>query len=95
VIGILDRDTFIKALTKEGQNTLVTEVMRRDVPDVDTHDMVDLALSRLNESGAKTLPVTHAGQLAGLITSENITEFLMIRAALRKAPSRIVWINHP
>jgi len=41
------------------------------------------------------LPVTHAGQLAGLITSENITEFLMIRAALRKAPGRIVWINHP
>jgi Zn-dependent protease/predicted transcriptional regulator len=95
VIGILDRETFIKALTKKGENTLVTEVMRRDVPEVDTHEMVDSALSRLNESGAKTLPVTHAGQLVGLITSENITEFLMIRAALRKAPNRIVWINHP
>jgi Zn-dependent protease/predicted transcriptional regulator len=95
LIGILDREAFIKALAKKGQNVLVTEVMRRGVPEVDTHEMVESALSRLNESGAKTLPVTHAGQLVGLITSENITEFLMIRAALRKAPSRIVWVNHP
>jgi Zn-dependent protease len=94
LIGILDRETFIKALAKKGQSALVTEVMRRGVPEVDTHEMVESALARLNESGAKTLPVTHAGQLVGLITSENITEFLMIRAALRKAPSRIVWVNH-
>jgi Zn-dependent protease/predicted transcriptional regulator len=85
LIGILDRETFIKALTKKGQNAFVTEVMRRDVPEVDTHEMVETALARLNESGARTLPVTHGGELAGLITSENITEFLMIRSALRKA----------
>jgi len=89
LIGILDRETFIKALAKKGQGAPVTEVMRRDVPEVDTHEMVESALSRLNESSAKTLPVTHAGQLVGLITSENITEFLMIRSALRKAPNGI------
>lgn len=87
IIGILDRETFIKALTNKGQNAPVTEVMRRDVPEVDTHEMIESAISRLNESGARTLPVTHAGQLVGVITSENITEFLMIRSALRKASS--------
>ncbi len=90
LVGILDRETFIKALTKNGQNAPVTEVMRSDVPEVDTHEMVESALARLNESGIKTLPVTHAGQLVGLITSENITEFLMIRSALRKAPTALV-----
>jgi predicted transcriptional regulator len=45
--------------------------------------MVETAVARLQESGAKTLPVMHAGQLVGLITSENITEFLMIRSALK------------
>jgi Zn-dependent protease len=85
VVGILDRDTFISALSKNGQNTPVVEVMHRNVPEIDSHDMVETALSRLQESGSKTLPVTHGGRLVGLITSENITEFLMIRTALRTA----------
>jgi Zn-dependent protease len=85
VVGILDRDTFITALSKNGQNTLVAEVMHRDVPEVDSHDMVEKALMRLQESGSKTLPVTHDGRLVGLITAENITEFLMIRSALGTA----------
>jgi Zn-dependent protease/predicted transcriptional regulator len=87
VLGVLERDTFIKALARSGQNEPVVEVMRRGVPEVDTHDMVDSAFARLEQSSAKTLPVTHAGKLAGLITSENITEFLMIRSALRTAPT--------
>jgi Zn-dependent protease/CBS domain-containing protein len=88
VIGILERDTFIRALAKGGQNQPVLDVMRRNVPEVDTHEMVESALGRLQQSGAKTLPVTHAGRLAGLITSENITEFLMIRSALQAVPTR-------
>ena len=86
VIGILERDACIQALARAGQGESVTAVMRRGVPEVDTHEMVESALSRLQASGSKTLPVTHAGQLAGLLTSENITEFLMIRRALRGAP---------
>jgi Zn-dependent protease/predicted transcriptional regulator len=85
VVGVLDRDTFISALSKNGQATQVCAVMRHDRADVDASDTADLALKRLQESGSKTLPVTHAGRLVGLITSENITEFLMIRSALRKA----------
>ena len=85
VVGILDRDTFISALSKNGQNTSVAEVMHRNVPEIDSHDMVETALTRLQESGSKTLPVTHGGRLVGLITAENITEFLMIRSALRTA----------
>jgi Zn-dependent protease/CBS domain-containing protein len=88
LVGILDRETFIKALAKSGQTGLVAEVMRRGIPEVDTHEMIDSALERLNNNSAKTLPVTHAGQLVGLITSENITEFLMIRTALHAAPNR-------
>ncbi len=85
VVGVLERDAFLTALARSGQSELVANVMRRHVPEIDTHEMVEAALTRLEESGAKTLPVTHAGQLAGLITSENITEFLMIRSALRAA----------
>ncbi len=55
--------------------------------------MVEPALLRLQETNAKALPVVHNGQFVGLITSENITEFLMIRSALKAAnaiPNSIV-----
>lgn len=85
VAGILERDAFIKALSQQGQGIPVVDVMRGNVPEVDSHEMVETALTRLQESGSKTLPVMHAGQFIGLITSENITEFLMIRSALKAA----------
>ncbi len=84
-VGVLTRDDFIKALSQHGQNTPVGEVIRRNIPTVDSHEMVEMALMRLQESGAKTLPVMHRGRFVGLVTSENITEFLMIRSALRTA----------
>jgi CBS domain-containing protein len=84
-VGVLTRDDFIRALSQQGQNTPVAEVIRRNVPTVDSHEMVEMALMRLQESGAKTLPVMHRGRFVGLVTSENITEFLMIRSALKTA----------
>jgi Zn-dependent protease len=93
VLGILERDTFINALARRGQSVPVVDVMRPNLPSVDSHEMVETALMRLQESGAKALPVVHGGQLVGLITTENITEFLMIRSALKAAnavPNSIV-----
>jgi predicted transcriptional regulator len=84
-IGVLTRDDFIKALSQQGQNTPVVDVIRRNIPSVDSHEMVETALMRLQESSAKTLPVMHGGRFVGLVTSENITEFLMIRSALKTA----------
>lgn len=84
-VGVLTRDDFIRALSQHGQNTPVGDVIRRNIPSVDSHEMVETALTRLQESGAKTLPVMHGGRFVGLVTSENITEFLMIRSALRTA----------
>lgn len=84
-IGVLTRDDFIRALSQQGQNTPVADVIQRNIPSVDSHEMVETALMRLQESGAKTLPVMHGGRFVGLVTSENITEFLMIRSALKTA----------
>ena len=83
IAGILDRDAFMKALTEHGQSAPVMDFVRQDLPVVDSYEMLEPVLTRLQESGSKTLPVTHGGQLVGLITMENITEFLMIRSALQ------------
>lgn len=87
VAGILERDAFIKALTQHGQSAPVMDFIRRDLPEVDSYEMIEMALTRMQETGAKTLPVMHGGQLVGMVTAENITEFLMIRSALKTASS--------
>jgi Zn-dependent protease/CBS domain-containing protein len=89
VVGILDRDTFMKALSERGDGTLVADIMRRDITEIDSHEMVEAALQRLQENSSKTLPVTHNGLLVGLVTSENITEYLMIRSAMRSGRSAV------
>ncbi|HRQ24744.1 MAG TPA: CBS domain-containing protein [Anaerolineales bacterium] len=89
VVGVLTRDDFLAALTRDGQNIAVSAVMKTNLPEVDSYEMVETALTRIQESGVPALPVTHGGQLVGIITSENITEYLMIRSALRSAASGI------
>lgn len=89
VVGVLTRDDFLSALTQHGQNIAVSAVMKTNLPEVDSYEMVEAALQRIQESGVPALPVTHAGRLVGIVTSENITEYLMIRSALRSAAGGI------
>ncbi len=83
VVGLLLRDTLLSTLSNQGQGISVAETMLPNPPVIDSHEMIEAALLRLQENKLKTLPVTHDGQLVGLITSDNITEFLMIRSAMR------------
>jgi CBS domain-containing protein len=93
VLGVVTRDDFLAALTRHGQNVAVSSVMRGSLPNVDSYEMIENALMRIQESGVPALPVTHAGQLVGIVTSENITEYLMIRSALRKAAVGIPYLG--
>jgi Mg/Co/Ni transporter MgtE len=56
--------------------------MQTDVKFADSHEMLEAVLARLEQLGLRTMPVTHNGQLVGLITLDNIGEFIMIQAAL-------------
>jgi Zn-dependent protease/CBS domain-containing protein len=85
VIGVVTRDDFIMALTRHGESIAISAIMKKDLPEVDSYEMVENALVRIQESGVPALPVTHAGQLVGIVTAENITEYLMIRSALKRA----------
>lgn len=85
VIGVVTRDDFIMALTRHGEGIAISAIMKKDLPEVDSYEMVENALARIQESGVPALPVTHAGQLVGIVTTENITEYLMIRSALKRA----------
>ncbi len=83
VVGILLRSDLVVALAQRDQSSPVSEVMRRGFQTVEATEMLESALSRLTESDCPMLPVTRDGDLVGLVTMENVGEFVMIQAALK------------
>ncbi len=75
-------------LSRGGHYEAVADVMQRDFQWADADEMLEPALARMQNAGFSTIPVTLRGSLVGLLTSENIREFLMIQSAMRKAPGR-------
>jgi CBS-domain-containing membrane protein len=87
LVGILQRTDLSAALGQYGPETPVGEVMQRDFVTVDPHDMLHTAFSKLQECDCHTLPVVHGGSLLGLLTTDSLSEVLMIRQALREQRS--------
>jgi Zn-dependent protease len=82
VAGVLTRGDLLIALAQRGQETPVVDVMRREIQTVDSSEMLETAFGRLQTCECHTLPVMHRGQLVGLITMDNVGEFVAIQAAL-------------
>lgn len=86
VIGMLNRKDLMAALAATGADTPVSATMQREFAVVQATDPLEPILERLSEINAQTIPVLRDGRLAGLITLENLSEFMMIQAALRTSP---------
>jgi Zn-dependent protease/CBS domain-containing protein len=83
VVGVLTRNDLVTALSNAGPATPVGDAMHRDYVSTDPREMLERAFERLQECHCHTLPVVRNGELVGLLTSENVTEALMIQEALR------------
>ncbi|MFH1981523.1 MAG: site-2 protease family protein [Pseudomonadota bacterium] len=80
--GVLTQTDLIKALSNGGSRATVASVLRKDFVAVDYYDMLDAAFEKLNTCECHTLPVTHNGELVGLVTMDNLGEYMRIQAAL-------------
>ena len=67
--------------------TRVGDVMRSEFPVVDPSEMLEIAFLKLQTSDCHTLPVLQGGQLTGLLTMDNVGEFMRIQAAMSRARS--------
>lgn len=88
VLGLLAHEQLFEALRSRGEDTLVSEVMNRQIRTVSADEPLDLALTRAEPGFSTTLPVLWQGRFVGLLTAENIGELVMIRAALGGSQSR-------
>ena len=85
VIGVLTQADMLAALSQSGPHAAIRDVMQTDVQMVDSHEMLESVLARLEECACRTLPVTYNGQLVGIVTMDNVAEFLRIQAALESS----------
>jgi Zn-dependent protease/predicted transcriptional regulator len=89
VVGVLTRGDLLIALAQRGQEIPVVDVMRRDFQTVDPSEMLETAFARLQTCECHTLPVVHRGRLVGLVTMDNVGEFVAVQTALVQRPAKV------
>ncbi len=81
VIGMLTRRDLMTALKHQGEQTRVADVMHTDFLTADPSEMMEQVFARLSQRDCRSLPIVQGGQLVGLVTMDNLGEFLMVDAA--------------
>lgn len=78
VVGLLGRNLLLKALASEGPDAYVAGVMDRDFVSIDPSADLARVLPMMARAGRCALVMDHA-QLLGLLTTDNLSEFLVLR----------------
>ena len=89
VVGILTRADLLIALAQQGEQAVVSDVMQRDFQTADPKEMIDVVLQRLQNRKCHTVPVLRRERLIGLITMENVGEFISVQVARGSATTPI------
>ena len=82
VVGVLTRADLLRGLSEKGGDASVAAAMTPRFETVQSSEMLDGAFQRLQGSACPALPVLQGEQLVGVLTPDNVGEFLAIRSAL-------------
>ncbi len=92
ITGLLTRKDALTALAGGHTGARVGDVMQRECPVVDESEMLEDTFLRMREGDCSTLPVVSDGRLVGMVTLENVGEWIMIHSALDRRGGRMVRI---
>jgi CBS domain-containing protein len=81
VAGMLPREVFFAAIRTHSPDTLIGEVMIRDVRTLEAGEMLDEALAALSAETGMAIPVVRKGRIVGLLTAGNIQELYLLRSS--------------
>jgi CBS domain-containing protein len=84
VEGMLTRRALVAALPRGGRNASVGDHMERTCATGEASEMLESVLARLQGRDCHTVPITERGAVTGLVTMDNVGEFLMVQAAEKK-----------
>jgi Zn-dependent protease/predicted transcriptional regulator len=82
IVGILTQDRLMRSLVRGGQEYPVREAMTGEYNTVEPNQMLEETMQTLRAGLAPLVPVIDNGRLVGILTLENISEFMGIRDAL-------------
>jgi Zn-dependent protease len=83
-VGILRRNDLVKALSEGRRDAAVTEGMCRDCETADEASSLKSAVESMRARHCSTMPVAAGGRIVGLLTLENISEMIMVNAAIER-----------
>ncbi|MDP2175208.1 MAG: site-2 protease family protein [Bacteroidota bacterium] len=83
VLGTLNRDEIIKALSSEGENSSINHVMNKEIVALKAETPLEDAWQIIQQH-KMLMPVYSYNQLIGTLDTENILEFIMIKNAESK-----------
>lgn len=81
-VGTLSRDEIIRALSDHGEGETIHSVMNRNFIFLEADLPLEEAFQLIQQHKTSLIPVMSGGQLAGVIDTENILEFVMVKNAL-------------
>jgi CBS domain-containing protein len=85
VMGIITREDIGQGLAEEGPSAYVAGYMRRDLKRAATGAPLEEAVELLTKEDSTPVLVFDGERLLGMVTAENVGEFLMLEHARRKA----------
>ena len=81
--GILTQTDLLKALSAREHHPTVTSAMQNNFVTVESLEMLESAFAKLEDCNCHTLPVLLDRKLVGLLTMDNLGEYVRIQAAMK------------
>jgi Zn-dependent protease/CBS domain-containing protein len=84
LVGVLTRDRLVRAIAEQGLESPVREAMTGSYQTAEARELLGPAFERLQSCACPVLPVLRDGRVVGLLTAENVGEFVMLRRAIAR-----------
>ena len=87
--GMLTRQDLMAALASGGLDQRVEDAMVTEIQMTHPGEMLDVAFQRLQQCRCRVMPVVQNGVVVGLLTMDNVGEFMSVQSALNKRGARV------